>query len=110
MVSTKTESEINLMSYAGKVAYGLLELMSKEIKPGVTTKYLDDLAEKFIRSKECTPACLNYEGYPASICTSINEEVVHGIPDNRKLKNGDVLKVDLTVRFNGYRKCSADKG
>ena len=72
MVSTKTESEINLMSYAGKVAYGLLELMSKEIKPGVTTKYLDDLAEKFIRSKECTPACLNYEGYPASICTSID--------------------------------------
>lgn len=58
MVSTKTESEINLMSYAGKVAYELLELMSKEIKPGVTTKYLDDLAEKFIRSKECTPACL----------------------------------------------------
>ena len=102
MVSTKTESEINLMSYAGKVAYGLLELMSKEIKPGVTTKYLDDLAEKFIRSKECTPACLNYEGYPASICTSINEEVVHGIPSNRTLKNGDIITIDIVVEYKGY--------
>lgn len=102
MVSTKTESEINLMSYAGKVAYELLELMSKEIKPGVTTKYLDDLAEKFIRSKECTPACLNYEGYPASICTSINEEVVHGIPSNRTLKNGDIITIDVVVEYKGY--------
>jgi methionyl aminopeptidase len=102
MVSTKTESEINLMSYAGKVAYELLELMAKEIKPGVTTKYLDDLAEKFIRSKECTPACLNYEGYPASICTSINEEVVHGIPSNRTLKNGDIITIDVVVEYKGY--------
>ena len=72
MVSTKTESEISLMSYAGKVCYELLELMETKVKAGITTKELDQIAEKFIREKGCTPSFLNYEGYPASICTSIN--------------------------------------
>lgn len=107
MVSTKTESEIELMSYAGKVAYDLLNLLGDEIKAGVTTKYLDELSKKFIEDNNCTPACLGYEGYPASICTSINEEVVHGIPSNRKLKNGDIITIDLVVEYKGYMADSA---
>ncbi len=103
MVSIKTEEEIELMNYAGSVCYNLLEYMENCIKPGVTTKELDTIAEKFIRSKGCTPSFLNYEGYPASICTSINDEVVHGIPsEKRKLKNGDIIKLDVGACYKGY--------
>lgn len=102
MVSTKTKEEIELMSYAGKVAYDLLNDIEKEIKPGVTTGYLNDYADKFIRERNCTPACLNYEGYPKSVCISVNEEVVHGIPGTRKLKNGDIISIDLVVNYKGY--------
>ena len=102
MVSTKTESEISLMSYAGKVCFDLLELMETVIKPGITTEELNKIADKFIREKGCTPSFLNYEGYPASICTSINEEVVHGIPSKRKLKNGDIITVDVGAIYKGY--------
>lgn len=102
MISTKTESEISLMSYAGKVCFELLELIEKTIKPGVTTKELDKLAEDFIIKHDCIPSFKGYEGYPSSICTSINEEVVHGIPSNRKLKNGDIIKVDVGACYKGY--------
>ena len=102
MVSTKTESEISLMSYAGKVCFDLLELMETVIKPGITTEELNKIADKFIREKCCTPSFLNYEGYPASICTSINEEVVHGIPSKRKLKNGDIITIDVGAIYKGY--------
>ena len=102
MVSTKTESEISLMSYAGKVCFDLLELMETVIKPGITTEELNKIADKFIREKGCTPSFLNYEGYPASICTSINEEVVHGIPSKRKLKNGDIITIDVGAIYKGY--------
>lgn len=102
MISTKSEKELELMRYAGKVAYDLLELMEKEIKPGVTTKHLDEIANKYITSKDCYPSCLGYEGYPASICTSVNESVVHEIPSNRKLKNGDIITIDVVVEYKGY--------
>lgn len=102
MISTKTESEIMLMSYAGKVCFELLELMEDKVKPGVTTNELNDFADNYIREKGCTPSFLNYEGYPASICTSINEEVVHGIPSFRKLKKGDIIKIDVGACYKGY--------
>lgn len=105
MVSTKTESELSLMRYAGKVAYETLNLMESLIHEGVTTKHLDIEAEKFIRSKNCTPSCLGYEGFPSSICASINDEVVHAIPSNRKLKSGDIITIDLVVTYKG---CMAD--
>lgn len=102
MISTKTESEISLMSYAGSVCYELLELMEDKIRPGITTKELNEIADKFIRDKGCIPSFLGYEGYPASICTSVNEEVVHGIPSNRKLKNGDIITIDVGAIYKGY--------
>jgi methionyl aminopeptidase len=102
MINTKTESEISLMSYAGKVAFELLNELESKIKPGVTTKELDSFAETFIKNKSCTPATKGYEGYPGSICTSINEEVVHGIPSERALKNGDIITIDVVVCYKGY--------
>lgn len=102
MTSRKTEEELSYMKYAGKVTYELLELMETEVKVGVTTNQLDEIAEKFIRSHNCTPSFLNYEGFPKSICTSINEEVVHGIPSNRKLKNGDIISIDVGACYKGY--------
>lgn len=102
MISTKNEEEISLMSYAGQVCYDLLEYMESVIKPGVTTKELNDIADQFIRDKDCTPSSLGYEGYPASICTSINDEIVHGIPGKRKLKNGDIITIDVVACYKGY--------
>ena len=102
MISIKSEREINLMRKAGYLNFLTHEEIKKHIKPGVTTKELDKVAYKFISSHNAIPSCLNYEGYPASICTSINDEVVHGIPSSRKLKNGDIISVDFTVRLNGY--------
>ena len=102
MVSIKTKEQIDYMAYAGKVAYEVLNLMEDRIKIGVTTKELNDFAESYILSKDCYPSCKGFEGYPASICTSINEEVVHGIPSNRKLKDGDIITIDLVVEYKGF--------
>lgn len=95
------------MREAGYLNYLTHEEIKKRIKPGVTTKELDKIAYNFISSHNAIPSCLNYEGFPASICTSINDEVVHGIPSNRKLKNGDIISIDFTVRLNGYESDSA---
>lgn len=102
MISIKSEREIELMREAGKINYLAHEEIKKHIKVGVTTKELDQVAYNFITHNNAIPSCLNYEGFPASICTSINDEVVHGIPSSRKLKNGDIISVDFTVRLNGY--------
>lgn len=102
MISIKSEREIELMREAGKINYLAHEEIKKHIKVGVTTKELDRIAYNFISTHNAIPSCLNYEGFPASICTSINDEVVHGIPSSRKLKNGDIISVDFTVRLNGY--------
>ena len=101
MVSIKTNEQINKMREAGKIAYELLELMEDKVKEGITTKELDKIAYDFIIQHDAYPSFLDYEGYPASICTSINEEVVHGIPSNRKLKNGDIISIDVGVYKNG---------
>lgn len=102
MISKKNDEEIRLMEYAGKVCYDLLEAMEGFIVKGVTTKEINDYADKFIRSRDCIPSELGYEGYPASICTSINEEVVHGIPRDRKLKEGDIISLDVVASYKGY--------
>lgn len=91
-----------MMRRAGRIVAGLLKLMEKEAKPGVTTKALDAIAEDYIRSSGAEPAFKGYYGYPASICTSVNEEVVHGIPGERPLKQGDIIGVDVGVRLQGY--------
>ena len=87
----KTNEEIELLKNAGLIVGETHNYLKPFIKEGITTKELDELAHEFILSKGATCSFLNYSGYPASICTSINEEVVHGIPSSRKLKNGDII-------------------
>lgn len=107
MISIKTDNEISLLKKAGHIVYLTHKYLEPHIKPGITTKELDKLAHDFIISQGATPSFLNYEGYPASICTSINEEVVHGIPSNRKLKNGDIISIDIGACYHGYHGDSA---
>lgn len=102
MISIKSDYEIELMRVAGRINDETHKLLAKHIRPGVTTKELNDIADAFIRKSGGTPSFLNYEGYPGSICTSVNEEVVHGIPSNRKLKEGDIISIDVGVIYKGY--------
>lgn len=95
------------MREAGILNYLTHEEIKKHIRVGVTTKELDTVAYNFISSHNAIPSCLNYEGFPASICVSINDEVVHGIPGKRRLQNGDIVSIDFTVRLNGYESDSA---
>lgn len=107
MIEIKSKREIELLKVAGEIT-GATHLYLKDfIKPGITTKELDKLAYDFIISKGATPSFLNYDGFPASICVSINEEVVHGIPSNRKLKNGDIVSIDIGACYKGYHGDSA---
>lgn len=101
MITIKNKKQIENMKEAGWIAYQTLNLLGENIKEGITTKELDKIAYKFIKENEAIPSFLDYEGYPASICVSINEEVVHGIPGDRKLKKGDVVSVDIGVYKNG---------
>ena len=107
MISIKSDYEISLMKKAGNIVYKTHQYLKQYIKPGITTKELDKLAHDFIIKEGATPSFLNYEGFPASICTSINEEVVHGIPSNRKLKNGDIIGIDIGACYKGYHGDSA---
>ena len=107
MISIKTDHEIELLKHAGHIVWLTHQHLKPYIKPGVTTKELDKLAYDFIISQDATPSFLNYNGFPASICTSINEEVVHGIPSNRKLKNGDIISIDIGACYHGYHGDSA---
>ena len=107
MISIKSEREINLIKESGHLNYLTHELLKKHLKPGITTNELDKIAYDFITKNGGYPSCLNYEGFPKSICISINDEVVHGIPSNRKIKNGDVVSIDFCVLLNGYHSDSA---
>lgn len=107
MISIKSEREIELLRIAGNIVYQTHKYLEPFIKPGITTKELDALAEKFILSKDATPSFKGYEGFPASICTSINHQVVHGIPDNTKLKEGDIISIDIGACYKGYHGDSA---
>lgn len=108
MITIKSDREIELMKHAGYINYLTHKEVAKNIKPGISTKALNDIAHKFIISNGCTPSFLNYEGYPASICISINDEVVHGIPSKRKIKDGDVVSIDIGVEYKGYHSDSAN--
>lgn len=90
------------MRQAGKIVAECHDLVASEIRPGITTLELDRIAEKFIRSKNAYPTFLGYQGFPNSICASINGEVVHGIPDGRRLHEGDIISIDLGATFQGY--------
>jgi len=102
MIIIKSQREIELMRKAGEITALTLSEVEKHIKPGITTIELDKIAEEFILSHNATPTFKGYRGFPASICTSINEEVVHGIPGLRSLKDGDIISIDIGAMFQGY--------
>lgn len=103
MVSIKSKREIELMRHAGMLVSKMHKFIKPYIKEGVTTKELNDLCEKFILENDAIPTCKGYEGFPAALCTSVNEEVVHGIPSNRKLKSGDIITLDVVIGYKGYQ-------
>ena len=107
MITIKSDREIELLRVAGNIVYQTHQYLKQYIKPGITTLELDKLAEDFIKRKGATPSFKGYEGFPGSICTSINEQVVHGIPSNRKLKNGDIISIDIGACYKGYHGDSA---
>ncbi len=102
MIIRKSQSEIEKMARAGKVVQGCLDLIAQEIRPGITTKELDRLAEKYIRAQGGVPTFKGYRGFPGSICASPNDMVVHGIPNRVRLREGDILGVDVGVTMDGY--------
>ena len=101
-ITIKTEEQIEKMRVAGQILARLDEILRAEIKPGVSTKHLDAIAEEYIRSQGAVPSFKGYSGFPASICASINEEVVHGIPSHRTLRDGDIISIDMGSYINGY--------
>ena len=103
MISIKSEREIELMKIAGRIVSETHKYLQDFIKPGITTREIDDLALNFIESKGARAACKGYEGFPGAICISVNDEVVHGIPSNRKLKNGDIVTIDMVIGYKGYQ-------
>ena len=102
MISIKSEREIALMKEAGRILALVFKEIEKHVTVGTTTQELDKVAYDFIIKNGCTPSCLGYEGYPATMCVSVNDEVVHGIPSKRKLKNGDIVSCDLVLAYKGY--------
>lgn len=103
MITYKSEREIELMKQAGHIAMLAHEAIRKAIKPGVSTKELDKIAYDVIIQNGATPSFLNYGGYPASICASINEVVIHGIPSEKIiLKDGDIISIDIGAIYKGY--------
>lgn len=103
MISIKSNREIELMRQAGLLVSKMHQFIKPYIKEGITTKELDRLCEQFIRDNEGIPTCKGYEGFPATLCTSVNDMVVHGIPNNYKLKNGDIITIDVVIGYHGYQ-------
>jgi methionyl aminopeptidase len=102
MITIKSERELALMRYAGRVVAEVLGEMQKAIHPGITTLELDRIADRYIKKANCKPAFKGYHGFPATICASVNEEVVHGIPGLRRLQDGDIISIDVGAVYQGY--------
>lgn len=107
MSQIKTEKEIELLEIAGKIVYDTHQYLKNFIKPGITTNELDSLAYDFIINSGATPSFKGYGGFPGTICASVNEEVVHGIPSDRKLIDGDIISIDIGACYKGYHGDSA---
>ena len=108
MIFLKTDEEVELMRESNILLGKTYAEVAKAIQPGVSTAQLDKIAFEFIKDNGGIPACLGYEGYPATLCTSVNEQVVHGIPSEKQiLKDGDIISVDSVISLNGYCSDSA---
>lgn len=107
-VTIKSEREIELMRESGRIMAKVHEQLAKEVKPGMSTFQIDKIGEELIRSYGCIPTCKGYEGYPAALCVSVNDEVVHGIPrKNHIVKEGDIVSLDFCLSYNGYQSDAA---
>ncbi|MCD7755676.1 MAG: type I methionyl aminopeptidase [Firmicutes bacterium] len=102
MIAIKNERELAIMRRACKITAAARALAGEMVKPGITTKQIDTAVHDYIVSQGAEPACLGYYGYPASVCISVNDAVVHGIPDDYVLKDGDVVSVDLVAKWGGF--------
>lgn len=107
MISIKTSREIELLRIAGEIVGDTHKHLQKYIRPGITTEELDKIAYDYIISRDAYPSFKGYNGYPGSICTSVNEEVVHGIPGKYRLKEGDIISIDIGACYKGYHGDSA---
>ena len=101
-IKIKTEEEIKIMAEGAKILAQIMKELEKKVKPGVTTKYIDKAAEDLVLKYGAKPSFKNYNGFPATICASINEEVVHGLPSSRELKEGDIFSIDIGLLYKGY--------
>lgn len=107
MIICKTPREIEIMREAGRIVALTHQELQKHIQPGITTKELDAIAEKIIRANHAIPSFKGYNGFRGSICASVNEELVHGIPGDRVLREGDIISIDIGAKYNGYHGDSA---
>lgn len=107
MIICKSDIELTIMREAGRIVAQTHRLMKQAVKPGVTTAELDQIAEAYIRSQGAIPSFKGYNGFPGSICASVNEELVHGIPGQRKLNEGDIISIDIGAEYQGYHGDSA---
>ena len=104
MITIKSEREIELMRHAGLLVSRMHQFIKPYVKEGISTYELDQLCEKFILDNDAVPSCKGYEGYPAALCTSVNQVVVHGIPrKDQVLKNGDIITIDVVIGYKGYQ-------
>lgn len=107
MIICKSKAELEIMREAGRIVALTHQELAKSVRPGITTRELDDLADQFIRSMGAIPSFKGYGGFSGSICTSVNQELVHGIPGNRALQDGDIISVDIGAEYKGYHGDSA---
>ena len=102
MITLKSSHEIDLMRRSGKITAAARALAGEMVKPGVTTQEINDAVERFIRKQGAVPSFLHYNGYPASVCISVNDEIIHGIPGKRVLQEGDIVSVDVGAYIGGF--------
>ena len=102
MITLKSPHEIDLMRRSGKITAAARALAGEMVKPGVTTQEINDAVERFIRQQGAVPSFLHYNGYPASVCISVNDEIIHGIPGKRVLQEGDIVSVDVGAYIGGF--------
>jgi methionyl aminopeptidase len=103
MVNIKTEEEIKIMREGGRILAKIMKRLNREVRPGISTKHLEEMVEELIYKYKAKPSFNGYRGFPASLCVSINEELVHGIPSKERiLKNGDIVSLDLGLKYKGY--------
>lgn len=107
MIICKSETELGFMREAGRIVAETHRLMAKHIEPGITTGELDRIADHYIRSQHALPSFKGYNGFPASICASVNDQLVHGFPGKRKLNEGDIITLDIGAQYRGYHGDSA---